>query len=314
MRSPCRGVAALLAPVLAAVLSAGVLVGCGPGAQPDADRAVVRVASYDFPENQVLAEVYAEGLRRAGFAVVVEHGAGTREVLEPALEQGVVDLLVDYLGTALTFVRSGSPPDPAVPQPSAQPSPAELQADLAAELSPRGVSVLAPARAEDQNGFVVRAALADRHGLSRLSDLVDLAPELDLGGPPECASRPLCAPGLERLYGLSFRAVVAMPSRAATVEALLAGEVDVGMLETTDPHLTDPSLRLLADDRRLQPPENVVPLVRTAVLDAAGDRMRAALDGVSARLTTADLIVLNRAVDVDGFDAAEAAQRWWSTG
>lgn len=313
MRSPGRGVAARLAPVLAivlaAVLAAGTTAGCGPGAQPDADRAPVRVASYDFPENQVLAEVYAEGLRRAGFAVVVEHGAGTREVLEPALEQGVVDLLVDYLGTALTFVRPGAPSDPA----AGQPSRAELRADLAAELSPRGVSVLAPARAEDHNGFVVPAALADRHGLHRLSDLVDLAPGLVLGGPPECPTRPLCAPGLERVYGLSFRAVVAMPSRAATAEALLAGEVDVGMLETTDPRLADPSLRLLADDRRLQPPENVVPLVRTAVLDAHGPPMRAALDAVSARLTTADLIVLNRAVDVDGLDPAEAAQRWWST-
>jgi osmoprotectant transport system substrate-binding protein len=85
------------------------------------------------------------------------------------------------------------------------------------------------------------------------------------------------------------------------------------MLETTDPRLADPSLRLLADDRGLQPPENVVPLVRTAVLEAQGDRLRAALDATSARLTTGDLVVLNRAVQVDHLDPAAAAARWWST-
>jgi osmoprotectant transport system substrate-binding protein len=102
-----------------------------------------------------------------------------------------------------------------------------------------------------------------------------------------------------------------MPSRAATVEALLTGEVDVGMLETTDAHLIDAALFLLRDDRSLQPRENVVPIVRTAVAERAGDRLRGALDAVSARLTTFDLIVLNRAVAIDGNTPREAAARWW---
>jgi osmoprotectant transport system substrate-binding protein len=105
-----------------------------------------------------------------------------------------------------------------------------------------------------------------------------------------------------------------MPSRAATVEALLTGQIHVGLLETTDARLGQAPVVLLADDRSLQPPENVVPLVRDDVLDRWGDELRAALEAVSARLTTEDLISLNRAVETDGLSAEQAAAQWWDAG
>jgi osmoprotectant transport system substrate-binding protein len=285
-----------------AVLLVALLCGCaGPpaGDGPPADRGI-RIASYDFPENQTLAEVYAEALRRAGMEVTVQHGIGTREVVFPALEQGVVDVVVDYLGTTAEFLEPGAG--------SVHDQPGPLREDLAADLAPRGLTVLAAARAEDQNGFVVLTELAERLGVRLLSQLAPVAPSLVFGGPPECADRPFCLPGLREVYGVTFAEVRSMTSRAATVEALLAGQVDVGMLETTDPRLSDASLLLLIDDRSLQPRENVVPLVRTAVAD---DRLRAALDEVSAQLTTLDLVGLNRAVAVDGASPREAALRWW---
>ena len=285
-----------------AVLLVALLCGCaGPpsGAGPPADPGI-RIASYDFPENQTLAEVYAEALRRAGIEVTVQHGIGTREVVFPALEQGVVDVVVDYLGTTAEFLEAGAG--------SVHDQPGPLREDLAARLAPRGLTVLAAARAEDQNGFVVLTELAERLGVSTLSQLAPVAPSLVFGGPPECADRPFCLPGLSEVYGVTFAEVRSMTSRAATVEALLAGQVDVGMLETTDPHLSDASLLLLLDDRSLQPRENVVPLVRIAVAD---DRLRDALDAVSTRLTTLDLVGLNRAVAVDGASPREAALRWW---
>ena len=284
---------------------AALLCGCAgdpadPAPPPEAG---VRIASYDFPENQTLAEVYAEALRRAGFEVSVQHGIGTREVVLPALEQGVVDLVVDYLGTAADFLGTGAG---AVPE-----QPVRLHEALAAGLRARGLTVLAAAEAEDQNGFVVLTDLAVEHGMTTLSELAAVAPDLVFGGPPECAERRFCLPGLREVYGIEFAEVRAMPSRSATVEALLSGQIDVGLLETTDARLTDASLLLLRDDRSLQPRENVVPIVRTAVAEEGGDRMVAALDAVSAELTTLDLTVLNRAVAVDGHSPREAALRWW---
>jgi osmoprotectant transport system substrate-binding protein len=237
--------------------------------------------------------------------VSVQHGVGTREVVAPALQQGVVDVVVDYLGTALTFSR---PTDPDLPK-----DPEEMHAVLARTLGGRGVVVLDPARAEDQNGFAVTTAFSAEHGVLRLSELAPLAPQLSFGGPPECPDRPFCLKGLEDTYGLHFRQVVAMSSRAATVEALQSGQIDVGLLETTDARLTTSPVVLLIDDRALQPRENVVPLVRRAAIDRWGEELRTALDDVSAHLTTADLVLLNHAVEIDGRTPAQAAAQWWDT-
>ncbi|WP_448626654.1 ABC transporter substrate-binding protein [Geodermatophilus sp. URMC 64] len=283
------------------------LVACAPegrnAPEPVLLEGTIRFAAYDFSENEVLVEVYAEAARRAGLPVVVQPGVATREVLVPALEQGKVDVVVDYLGTVEAFVRRGRPASDRTPE--------ELHAALTQELAPRGVTVLAAAEAQDQNGFAVTARFAAEHRVRRLSDLAPLAGDLVLGAPPECPDRPLCLPGLREVYGLEFGRVVSLTSRRATVENLVAGAIDVGLLETTDARLTGASLLLLADDRSLQPHENIVPLVRSAVLDGAGDRLKKALDETTAQLTQQQVVALNKTVEVDGLTPQQAAARWW---
>jgi len=271
---------------------------------PSLPEGTIRFAAYDFSENQILVAVYAEAARRAGLPVVVQEGVATREVLQPALEQDRVDVVVDYLGTAESFIRRGSP--------EADRTPDELHTALAQQLEPRGISVLAAAEAEDQNGFAVTTGFAAEHRVGKLSELAPLAGDLVFGGPPECPDRPLCLAGLREAYGITFGQVLSMPSRGATVAALVAGEIDVGLLETTDARLGDAPVLLLLDDRSLQPHENVVPLVRSDVLQRWGDRLRTALDGATERLTTQELVALNKAVDIDGLTPAEAADRWWA--
>jgi osmoprotectant transport system substrate-binding protein len=281
-----------------------LLAACGAGTpEPAGPPTEVRFVSYDFPENQILTEVYAEAARRADLPVSVQHGVGTREVIAPALQQGVVDVVIDYLGTALAFFR------PTATNLSREP--AEMHAVLSRTLGGRGVLALDPARAEDQNGFAVTTAFGARYGVGRLSELADLAPELTFGGPPECPDRPFCLKGLEDVYGLQFGQVLSMPSRGATVEALLSGQIDVGLLETTDARLAVAPIQLLIDDRDLQPPEHVVPLVRQDALERWGEELRTALNQVSERLTTNDMVQLNRAVEIDGLTPEEAAARWW---
>lgn len=293
--------------VLVLVLGTALLLGlcaCSPAApRSAAPPTTIRFASYDFPENQTLVEVYAEAARRRGLPVSIQDGIGTREVVTPALQQGVVDVVIDYLGTALQFAR---PTDTDLPR-----DPAQMYTVLRRTLGGRGVDVLQPAvGAQDQNGFAVTESFATERGVKSLSDLGPLAPQLSFGGPPECPDRPLCLLGLEQTYGLRFAHVLPMPSRVATVEALVTGQIDVGLLETTDAHLATDPVVLLHDDRRLQPPENVVPMVRTGAFDRWGDDLRAALDDVSAKLTTADLVRLNGLVE-QGLTPAQAAAKWW---
>lgn len=268
------------------------------------DPAVLRLASFDFPENRMLAELYGEHLRRAGFQVEVLTGLGTREVVAPALEQGLVDMVVDYTGSLLDY--AGGSAD------QAHGTPGSVRAALADRLARHGLSVLRPAPAEDANGFAVRTAFARDNGLTRLSDLRALAGRLTFGAPPECPQRRYCLPGLKAAYGLGFRAFRPQPTREATATALETGEIDVGLLETTYGRLGDGRVTLLADDRGLQPRENVVPVVRTETVRRYGGRLTAVLDGLSAELDTADLIGLNRMGTVDPRSPAEVAATYLS--
>ena len=242
-------------------------------------------------------------MKRAGLPVEVEHGIGVREVVAPALEQGVVDVVVEYLGTALVYAQ---PPGSELPV-----APEEMRELLDETMADRGIDVLDAARAEDQNGFAVTTAFASEHRTGKLSDLAPLAAELTFGGPAECPDRPLCLPGLREVYGLEFGEFRTMDSRAATVEALIAGQIDVGLLETTDARLEIAPVTLLIDDRGLQPHENVVPMVRQEVVERWGERLTDALDETSSRLTTVGLIRLNQAVELDGRTPEEAAAEWW---
>lgn len=285
-----------------------LLAGCTDGPDEKATdrngtRAAIRVASFDFSESQLLAEVYAAALERRGFSVTRLSGLGPREVVQPALERGLVDVLPEYAGSSLRFLAAAD-------DTAAVPAAASVPGSLRAALARRALVPLSWAAAQDQNGFAVSSAFAARHGLRRISDLQSLAPSLAFGGPPECPQRPYCLPGLQSRYGLAFRTFVPMPTRAATADALATGEIAVGMLETTDGRLQRSGVVLLADDRRLQPPENVVPVVRRATLDRYGPRLAAALNAVSARLDTAALVNLNRQVEVQGRPAGRTAAEW----
>lgn len=293
---------------LVAVVALLLLVGCtrdgeDPAPDPGGRKASIRVASFDFSESQLLAEVYAAALERRGFRVTRVTALGPREVVQPALVRGLVDVVPEYAGSILRFLTAADGPAPV-------PAGRNLADQLRAALAGRGLVPLRLATAQDSNGFAVTSAFAAKHRLRRLSDLVPLAAGLDFGGPPECPQRPYCLPGLRARYGLAFKSFVPMPTRAATAEALAAGEISVGMLETTDGRLRRSGLVLLADDRRLQPPENVVPVLRREMLSRYGPRLAATLDAVSARLSTAALVELNRQVELQGRPASRAAADW----
>jgi osmoprotectant transport system substrate-binding protein len=286
-----------------------VVAACGAPAGPAVpdrppsrtDDAVV-VTSFDFPESAILGELYAQALEGAGVPVRRELLLGPRELVAPALEQGLVDVVPEYLGTALSYL-GGEPPEPATE--------AATREGLAEAFAELGVRLLEPAPAEDKNSLVVTEGTALVYDLRTTSDLADVASAFRLGGPPECPDRAFCLPGLERVYGLRFERFVPLDSGGPlTLAALREQNVDVGVLFSTDPNLVGREFVELEDDRSLQPPENVVPAVRAAVLERWGDELRAPLDAVSAALTTEDLRELNRQVVLGGDTPRQAARTW----
>jgi osmoprotectant transport system substrate-binding protein len=294
--------------LLAALAITLVTVGCGSGARPrttSPNGAAITVASFSFSESRTLAEIYAQVLERNRYPVRRALDLASREVVEPALEQGVVDLAPEYLGTILAFVDPGSRAE--------RLDPAAMHARLQNVLGRRGIDALTPAPGRNQNGLAVTRATARRHHLAKVSELAPLAGSLVLGGPPECPERPFCLPGFTATYGLRFKAFRPLDSGGPrTLAALRDAEIGVGVLFTTDGTLggPDPDVVLLEDDRQLQPSENVVPIVRRAVVLRYGAAFVALVDRVSAQLQTADLVALNRRVDIEGETPARAASEW----
>jgi osmoprotectant transport system substrate-binding protein len=283
------------------------LVGCvhsatpaSPGGPPATTHAV-RVASFDFPESEVLAEIYGQTLRAHGVAVDRELDLGARELVMPALIRGLVDIVPEYTGAALEFLDGGT--GLAVPDPKA------TYALLRRRLASNGLTALHAAPAQDQNALAVTRATADRLGLHAISDLRGRAADLTLGGPPECPARPLCLLGLRRTYGLRFRNFVPFGDTATTASALRDGAIDVGVLFSTDGTIRRDQLVPLADDRGLQPADNVVPVLRSVTLRAIGTDVAARLDDVSSHLTTSVLRSLNARVAA-GESPADVAARW----
>lgn len=271
----------------------------GPGPPGPA----VTVGSFNFPESVLLAHVYADALAARGIPARVAPNLGTRELVEPALMNGLVQLVPEYAGSALGFLSMGKQP--------ASPDASATYRALARSVERRGLVAARPAPAQNTNAIVVTEATAARYHLHSIGDLADVAPDLVFGGPPECQERANCLPGLARVYGLRFKAFA--PTDAGgplTLQALAAHQVDVGLLFTTDPSIRARHLVMLADDRRLQPAENVTPLVHRASLARYGPRLLAALDAVSARLSTETLRRLDARVELAGQAPRAVATGW----
>jgi osmoprotectant transport system substrate-binding protein len=239
-------------------------------------------------------------LEANGYKVERRFNLGNREVVNPALKSGEIDLLAEYTGHLLTFEGGTATTDSD-----------ETHAALVAALAEVGVVALDYAPAQDRNGIVVTAATASELGLAAVSDLAAHNGTLVFGGPPECPDREFCLIGLQEVYGLEFADFVPLDvGGPLTVAALEGGAIDVALLFTSDGVIAAKGFVLLEDDMSLQSADNIVPVVHGDIVDAYGDDFIALLNSVSAQITTAELTELNKQYGIDAVDADVLATDW----
>jgi osmoprotectant transport system substrate-binding protein len=287
--------------VAGATLLALALVAAACGSGDDAAEApTITVSSFNFNESTILGEIYAQALEAEGYDVARNLNLGNREVVQPALQSGEIDLVPEYVGSLAGFLELEATSD----------SQATWGAAKAA-LEESGATLLDYSPAQDKNGYVVRADTASQYGLSTVSDLAPVAGELIFGGPPECPEREFCLKGLEELYGLNFAEFKPLDvAGPLTVAALDSGEIDVALLFTTQGIIAENGWVLLDDDKGLNPAENVVPAVNQEIVDAYGSDFTDLLNRISAALDTATLTALNGRADIGGEDPALIATDW----
>lgn len=285
-----------------ALLCLVLLTGCGTGPSLENRGAVtaspgdskhLTIGSAGFTESDLLAQMYALLLQEAGYRTKIL-SVTNRELYEPALESGQIDVVPEYAATFADWLnaKANGADAPTVGSPDL----AATMTALRALADPRGLTVLDPGRAVDQNAFAVTAAYAVEHRLKTLSELGAARLPVRLAAGDECVQRPYCAPGLKEVYGIDVTAVD--PKGVGTTQAKQAvqsGQDELVLTTTTDATLDDFGLVLLADDKNLQNADHIVPVVNRARAGSA--RVTEALDRLNTVLTTADLTELNEQVD-----------------
>lgn len=240
----------------------------------------ITVGSAAFPENEIIAEIYAQALEGEGVKVTKKLNIGAREAYIPALEAGEIDLIPEYTGNLLAYLDNTATAT----------SVADVETALTDKV-PAGLEVLDSAKAEDKDSLNVTAEFAAKNSLKSIADLKGVS-NLSLAGNPEFNERPYGIPGLEKLYGVTGITFVPISDGGgpATLKALLDNKVQVADIYSTTPSILENKLVTLEDPQSMISAQNVIPLIST---EKASAKVQDILNKISAALTTADLLDLN---------------------
>ncbi|MFF1452861.1 ABC transporter substrate-binding protein [Streptomyces sp. NPDC058274] len=311
MNSRTRRIA--LATVAVSALTVGLaacggdsLEGGGSDKASGGGKGKIVVGAAGFTEAKVLGELYKQVLSNAGYSTSIQT-VENREIYEPQLEKGAIDVVPEYAATLAEFlnVKENGAKAKAVASSDVDATVAALE-KLA---EPKGLKVLPAGDAVDQNAFAVSSEFAKKHNLKTLSDLGKSGLKVKIAAGDECETRPFCAPGLKKTYGIDVAGID--PKGVGTTQAKQAvknGTDQLVLTTTTDATLKNFDLVLLDDDKKLQNADNVLPVVNAK--DAGDQQIADALGKLTDTLTTDDLVELNRKVDEERQKEADVAKAY----
>jgi len=312
----------LLLMVLARALPGALVSGCGSSSDEDAQatatpgapasaairrneanaKVALTICSKNFTEQRVLGEIYAQGLRAAGYDVKTDLDLGDEHVALKALEGGEISAYPEYTGTALLSFFGKQPDE--LPKDSR-----DAYEEAKRGFAGRGLVAFPPTPFTSRNEVAVTMETAQKLSLRKISDLKRRAPKLTLAGSPECRERLDCLRGLEQVYGLKFGRFIEVPIPDRH-EALTSGKADVSIVFTTDPQIQRESEVLLEDDESMFGPYNSTLVMRKEKADRAGRDLPKTLELIQARLTDENMQELNARVDLDGQTPAAVAKAY----
>ena len=270
------------------------------------------IGSQQYYSNEIIAELYAQMLEKAGLTVTRQYQIGQREVYMPELEAGKIHVIPEYGGNLLEYYsKTAGSGSPSTATGTAAPSRAasdttSIQDTLLTTL-PRSLTVLTPAEATDQDSLTVTRATAQAHSLTSIADLASLGRPITIAANSEFTTRPYGPEGLKAVYGVEASVTPVEDSGGPlTVKALTDGTVDVADIYSSDPVIQTQDLVVLSDPQMLILPQNVTPLVSASLPAIAVT----AINRVSALLTPDELRALNQRSTGEGLRSKVIATDW----
>ncbi|KAB2342341.1 ABC transporter substrate-binding protein [Actinomadura rudentiformis] len=256
----------------------------------------ITVGSADFAESEVIMEIYAQAMEAKGIKVERKPKIGAREVYYGQVESGAIQVFPEYNGALLARVDKTSTAS----------TTQEVDAALKAKL-PAALEILPASKAEDKDALVVTSDTATKNNLKTIEDLKAVAKDMVVGGPPEFKTRQQGMVGLEKVYGLKFKEFKSLDTGPITLSNLTKGQIQAANLFTTNPAIAKEKLVALEDPKNVFGAQNVLPLVYKSKVN---ETARAALNAVSAKLTTQDLIDMNGKMKTEKADPEDVAKEW----
>jgi len=261
-------------------------------------QAPIRVASKNFTEQFVLAELYAQAFEAAGMKVERKINLGGTLIVHKALEEKQIDFYPEYTGTMLTAVLKMDP----------MTDRAAVYNKVKDEYAKKGLVLLAEAPVNNTYNMVVRPDTAEKYKLENLTDLAKVSKELKLGAGPEFRDRKDGLPGLKDKYGMEWKEDLQM-AIGLRYQALQNKQIDVVNGYATDGMISSLKLKRLKDDKNLWPPYYVAPVVRKEVLDA-NPKIAEAANKVSSLLDEATISAMNYKVDGEKMEPKDVAHEF----
>jgi osmoprotectant transport system permease protein len=290
-------------PRRAALAVAGALaaIALGGGALMAARASgVIVVGSKNFTEQLILGEIVAQTIEReAGLSVRRRLNLGGTLICDRALLAGDIDVYVEYTGTALTAIFQQPPSTDRT----------GVTAAVRDLYAGSGRTLLSPLGYDNTFAILVRGADAREHGLRTIDDVARVAPRWRAAFGYEFLERPDGYPGLARTYGLAFRGPPQVMDLTLTYRALASGQVDLIAGDATAGLISSLDLVQLEDNRHYFPPYDAVPVARAATLHRY-PQVRLALEGLSGRISAADMREMNHAADARRENPADIARRF----
>jgi osmoprotectant transport system substrate-binding protein len=294
--------------LVGAALAAGALLlaGCGGGSSDGAGKSehgIVHISGQNFPEAQIMAEIYATVLRANGYTPSVKL-VDTRNVYMQTFPKSI-DVVPEYVSGIVDYLLQQDNPKAKLPTSS---DPNTVISEGQSVLKKAGISLLDPSEATDANAFFVTKKYSDANNATTLSDLEGKS--MVLAAAPDCEGRLDCAGGLEDDYGIKITKILPLGfASQQTYNAVKSNEAQLGETSTTDPNAAHENLVILEDDKHIQPAQNLVPAIGSDFLKAHPD-VADILNKVMAAMTTRELTQLNFDVTVNRQSPAVVAEDW----
>ncbi|NRN76841.1 glycine betaine ABC transporter substrate-binding protein [Lactobacillus helveticus] len=262
----------------------------------------ITIGSKNFTESKIVMQIYTDALKKAGYNVKTKPNISSSVVYQ-AIKSGQVDLYPEYTGTiAMTYLKKHI----------VGKTPAQIAAiakEGVAGVAKENLTTLNYAPGSDAQGIAIKTSVAKKYGIKTISDLQKKANKIRFASQGEFDKREDGIPGLEKAYGKFNFKSEKIYDPSLKYKVLARGDGDITPASTTEGQLATKDFFALKDDKNFWPAYNLVPLVREKTLkDNPG--IKKILNKIDAKLTTKELTLLNKKVDVDGESYQAVAKEW----